>query len=131
MDHTCVLTPLTTQDVQCQFPTWTMEHQSVFETIKALIVSWECLMTIDHSNLGDNQVFVTCDVSDWRTDATLSVGPSWELARPVAFDSMQLKGPEKNYPVHKKEMLAIVRSLKKWRADLLGIPIVIYTDHRT
>jgi len=44
---------------------------------------------------------------------------------------MQLKGPEKNYPVHKKELLAIIRSLKKWRADLLGIPIVVYTDHRT
>src|ERR1700691_5578832 len=44
---------------------------------------------------------------------------------------MQLKGAEKNYPVHEKELLAIVRSLKKWRADLLGIPIIVYTDHRT
>jgi hypothetical protein len=103
----------------------------VFEAIKALVVSRECLMTIDHSNLGDNQVFVTHDASDWRTDATLSVGPSWELARPVAFDSMQLKGPEKNYPVHEKEMLAIIRTLKKWCSDLLGIPIMVYMDHRT
>ena len=44
---------------------------------------------------------------------------------------MQLKGAEKNYLVHEKELLAIVCSLKKWRADLLGIPIVVYTDHRT
>jgi hypothetical protein len=95
------------------------------------VVSQECLTTIDHTNLGKNQVFVTCDASDWRTGATLSVSPSWELARPVAFDSMQLKGPEKNYPVHKKELLAIIRALKKWCSDLLGIPIVIYTDHRT
>ena len=42
---------------------------------------------------------------------------------------MQLKGAEKNYPVHKKELLTVVRALKKWRSDLLGIPIVIYTDH--
>ena len=44
---------------------------------------------------------------------------------------MQLKGAEKNYPVHEKELLAIVHFLKKWRADLLGIPIIVYTDHRT
>jgi hypothetical protein len=131
VDYTCILTPLTTKEARHQFPTWTNEHQSAFEAIKALVVSRECLTTIDHANLGENQVFVTCDASDWRTGATLSVGPSWELARPVAFDSMQLKGPEKNYPVHEKEMLVIIRALKKWRSDLLGIPIIVYTDHRT
>ena len=63
--------------------------------------------------------------------ATLSMGPTWEQAHPVAFDSMQLKGTEKHYPVHEKELLAVVRALKKWRSDLLGIPISVYTDHRT
>jgi hypothetical protein len=70
-------------------------------------------------------------VSDWRTGAVLSVGTSWQTACPVAFDSMQLKGAEKNYPVHKKESLAIMCALKKWRSNLLGIPIFVYTDHRT
>jgi hypothetical protein len=130
-DFTCVLTPLTTKEARRNFPAWTTEHQMAFEAIKALVVSRESLTTIDHANLGENKVFVTCDASDWRTGATLSVGKSWELARPVAFDSMQLKGAEKNYPVHEKELLAVVRALKKWRADLLGIPIVIYTDHCT
>ena len=27
--------------------------------------------------------------------------------------------------------MAIIRALKKWRSDLLGIPIYVYTDHRT
>jgi hypothetical protein len=44
---------------------------------------------------------------------------------------MQLKAVEKNYPIHEKELLAIIRALKKWRADLLGSPIYVYTDHRT
>ena len=122
---------MTTKEARRDFPIWTTEHQTAFEAIKALIVSHECLTTIDHANLGDNKVYVTCDASDWRTGATLSVGASWELARPVAFDSMQLKGAEKNYPVHKKELLAIMRALKKWHSDLIGIPIVVYTDHRT
>jgi len=130
-DFTCILTPLTTKEAQRNFPTWMTAHQAAFDAIKALVVSRKCLTTIDHTNLGNNHVFVTCDASDWRTGAALSVGPSWELARPIAFDSMQLKGPEKNYPVHEKELLAVIRMLKKWRSDLLGIPIVIYTDHRT
>jgi hypothetical protein len=130
-DFTCVLPPLTTKEAQCNFPLWTLEHQNAFEGIKALVISQECLMTINHTNLGENKVFVTCDASDWRTGATLSVGTSWELAWPIAFDSMQLKGPEKNYPVHEKELLAIIRALKKWCSDLLGIPIFIYTNHRT
>ena len=61
----------------------------------------------------------------------LSFGPSWELAWPITFDSLQLKPAEHHYPVHKKELLAIVRALKKWCADLLGTPIHIYTDHHT
>jgi hypothetical protein len=33
---------------------------------------------------------------------------------------MQLKGTEKNYPIYEKELLAIIRMLKKWWANLLG-----------
>jgi hypothetical protein len=44
---------------------------------------------------------------------------------------MQLKGAKKNYLVHEKDLLAIIQALKKWRSDLLGIPIVVYTDHHT
>ena len=120
---------LTTKEARHDFPMWDTHHQVAFDAIKALVVSWECLTTIDHQNLGENKVFITCDASDWQTSATLSVRTSWELARPVVFDSMQLKGPERNYPVHEKEMLTIIHGLKKWRLDLLGIPIMVYTDH--
>jgi hypothetical protein len=44
---------------------------------------------------------------------------------------MQLKGAEKNYPVHKKELLMIICALNKWCSDLLGMPIFVYTDHHT
>jgi YD repeat-containing protein len=108
-----------------------MEHQNAFEAIKALVVSRECLTMIDHTNPGDNKIFVTCDASDRRTGAVLSWGPTWETARPVAFDSMQLRDAQKNYPVHEKEMLVIVRAVKKWQSDLLGSQFIVYTDHRT
>jgi hypothetical protein len=89
------------------------------------------LTVIDHTTPGDNKIFVTCDASDLRTGAVLSWGRDWATARPVAFDSMQLNNAQKNYPVHEKEMLAIVRALKKWRSDLLGSQFIVYTDHRT
>jgi hypothetical protein len=109
-----LLTPLTTKDCEKHFPAWNTEHQNAFEVIKALVVSRECLTVIDHTNPGDNKIFVTCDASDRHTGAVLSWGPTWETAQLVAFDSMQLRDAQKNYPVHKKEMLVIVRAVKKW-----------------
>ena len=43
---------------------------------------------------------------------------------------MTFKGAQLNYPVHEKEMLAIIRALTKWRVDLLGVPFLVYTDHK-
>jgi hypothetical protein len=88
-------------------------------------------MVIDHVNSGDNKIFVTCDASDLCTGAVLSWGPTWESARPVAFDSMQLKDAQKNYPVYEKRLLAIVCALKKWRSNPLGSEICVYTEHCT
>jgi hypothetical protein len=131
VDYTSILTPLTHKAAELIFPTWTLGHQSAFDAIKTLVVSCDCLTTINHDNMGDNKIFVTCDASDRRTGAVLSYGPTWESARPVAYDSMALKSAQLNYPVHEKELLAIIRALKKWRSDLLGAPITIYTDHHT
>jgi hypothetical protein len=44
---------------------------------------------------------------------------------------MTFKGAELNYPVHEKEMLAIICDLDKWRSDLIGVPVLVYTDHKT
>ena len=44
---------------------------------------------------------------------------------------MTFKGAELSYPVHEKEMLAIIHALQKWQADLVGSPFMIFTDHKT
>jgi hypothetical protein len=119
------------KEAQKHFPPRTEEHQIAFEAIKALVVSADCLTVIDHENPEDNKIFVTCDASDWRTGAVLSFSPTWETACSVAYDSLQLKAAEKNYTIHEKELLAIIHALKRWRSDLLGAPIYVYTDHKT
>lgn len=129
--YTRVLTTLTTKAADPHFPTWTRDHATAFHAIKQLVTSPQCLTTIDHDNPGKNKIFLTCDASDYATGALLSWGENRESAKPVAFDSAQLHGPQLNYPVHEKELLAIIRGLKKWRSELLGAHIDAYTDHRT
>ena len=130
-EYRAVLSPLTTKEAQREWPGWTSKHQAAFQQVKDIVLSTDCLTTIDHDNMDGRQIFVTCDASDTRTGACLSFGKTWESARPVAWDSIQLSSAERNYPTHKKEMLAIVRALKKFRAELLGTHFTVYTDHRT
>jgi len=58
-------------------------------------------------------------------------GPD-ELWRPVAFISKSLSDIERNYEIHDKEMLAVVRCLEAWRHFLEGTTIrfEIWTDYK-
>lgn len=105
-----------------------LPSQAAFKGIKRLMVSCECLTVIDHDNPSINKIFVT-NTSDLGTSAMLSFGPDWKSARPVAFKSKQLNNVECNYPTHDKEMLAIVRALRKWCTDLLGASF--HMNHKT
>ena len=51
---------------------------------------------------------------------------------PVAFLSKSLSPVERNYEIHNKEMLAIVRALEEWRHFLEGAEhqFKIWTDHK-
>jgi hypothetical protein len=71
----------------------------------------------------DCRIFVTTDTSDYQSGAVLSFGPTWETAKPVAFDTKPFKAVELNYSVHEKELLAIVQALTKWHSDLLGVQV--------
>ena len=49
MDHMLLLTPLTNKMAKSDF-SWTGDHQLAFESIKALVISADCLTIIDHTN---------------------------------------------------------------------------------
>ena len=126
-----ILNRLTWKDCNEKFPEWTQKYQDAFDTIKHIVVSQECLTVIDHMQTPEMKIFVTTDASEKATGAVLSFGKTWEMAWPVAFESMMLKGAELNYPVHEKELLAILHMLQKWKVDLLGSKFLVYTDHKT
>lgn len=72
------------------------------------------------------------DASDGVVAAVLSQKDEQDNWHPVAFFSKTMQPAELNYEVHDKEMLAIIRGLDNWRAELQGSPhkIEIVTDHR-
>jgi len=55
-----------------------------------------------------------------------------EKWRPIAFILKSLSDTERNYKIHDKEMLAVVRCLAVWRHFLEGavIKFEIWTDHK-
>ena len=128
--QTEILTALTLKSCERDFPEWKQSHEDAFQAIKNIVVSRECLTVIDHEDK-TKKIFVTTDASDTVSGAVLSFGSCWESARPVAFDSMTFKDAELNYPVHEKELLAIMRALRKWKIDLIGSEFFVYTDHKT
>ena len=95
------------------FPMWTPEHQFAFKAVKAIVVSCDCLTTIDHSD-PTGKIFITTDASDFHSGAVLAFGKTWKTAHLIAFNSMMFKRAELNYPMHEKWMLAIIQALWKW-----------------
>ena len=119
--YTSVLTLLTTKECDQHFPIWTAEHQTALENIKQLVLGTGCLTIINYKDKELN-IYVTADASDHHTSALLSFGKTWETAHPVAYDSFQLNNAEKNYPVHEKEVLTIVKALRStWITKPLNI----------
>ena len=49
----------------------------------------------------------------------------------IYYASKTLNGAQKNYTTTEKELLAVVFALDKFKAYLVGAPIVIFTDHST
>jgi len=66
---------------------------------------------------------VETDASNYATRGVLLIKCSDNLWRPVTFISKSLSNTERNYEIHNKEMLAVVRCLEAWRYFLEGTTI--------
>ena len=69
----------------------------------------------------DKKMRMEVDASDYATGGVLSIECEDRLWKPVAFLSKLLNEIERNYEIHNKEMLAIVRGLEAWRHLLEGV----------
>jgi len=60
----------------------------------------------------DTKIRMEVDTSDYAIEGVLSMECEDGLWRPVAFLSKSLNETEKNYEIHDKEMLVIIRGLE-------------------
>jgi hypothetical protein len=107
--------------------TWGPDQQTSFQTLKDAVTAAPTLAF----PTDEDQFRVEADSSDFATGAVLSQLQQ-EVWKPVAYMSKALNEVERNYEVHDKEMLAIMRALEEWRQYLQGArqPFEIWTDHK-
>ena len=80
----------------------------------------------------DKEFRVEADTSNYATGEVLSMKCSDNLWRPVAFISKSLSNTERNYEIHDKEMLVVIRCLETWKHFLerTTVKFKIWTDHK-
>ena len=126
-DYSKIATPLTAMATPAtkDWP-WGEAQDAAFAAIKAAIAT---APVIHMPNLQQPFV-VTTDASNFAVGAVLSQGSGAD-ERVIAFESKKMTPAETRYPVHDKEMLAVVYALKKWRHYLLGTHTSVVTDHKS
>ena len=77
-------------------------------------------------------MWMEVNASDYATRGVLSMECEDKLWRPVMFLFKLLNEIERNYKIHDKEMLVIIRGLEAWRHLLEGVQFKfeIWTDHK-
>lgn len=122
---------LTTRTGTTRLWRWTATEQRAFEQIKQIV----------HNSRENHRIAISYDPKaesiNLVTDAcltggsgTLTQGNDLPTAKVIAFWSGKFSAAQQNYPVHEQELLAIIESLKRFRAQLLGVKFRIFTDHK-
>lgn len=130
-NHSAVVAPisdLTKTLTQGSKFIWTPAAQIAFETMIDALCSAPVLVLPDPSK----PYVVTTDASGYALGACLMQDHGNGL-QPIVYMSKKMLPAETRYPIHHKEMLAIVCALKEWRHYLHGaqFKIRILTDHKS
>ena len=103
---------------------FTEEMIHAFEELKIAITSNPYLQLPDPE--GEYEVTTDASEDESTVGAVLT-----QYGHPIAFESKKLNPHQWNYPIHDKEMCAIMHALDRLRPFLLGKPFKVYTDHRS
>jgi len=107
---------------------WTEKQKKIFKKLKERFTKKPVLAAPDINK----KMRIEVDASDYAMGGVLLMECEDGLWRPVAFLSKSLNKTKRNYEIHNKEMLAIIRGLEVWRYLLEGVQIKfeIWTDHK-
>lgn len=119
--------PLTDLTKKGQPFNWNDKAQQAFEELKQRFISDPILATFDP----DRETVLETDASNWATGGVLSQYDDNGDLRPCAYFSKKNLPAECNYDIHDKELLAVIRCLEEWDAELRSVKsFSILTDHK-
>lgn len=106
---------------------WSDQCQDAFIALRELLTEAPVLAHWDP----DKETIVETDSSGYTIGGVLSQYDQKGQLRPVAFLSKKNIPAEVNYPIHDKELLAVVRCLEQWDAELRSTKkFTVLTDHK-
>ena len=109
--------------------TWNHAEQGAFDALKNTLASTPLLAMYDPAR----ETRVETDASDGVVGGVMSQrSPTDGNWHPIAYFSKTMLPAETRYEIHDKEMLAVVRCMLAWTAELQGLeqPFTVFTDHR-
>ncbi|CAI7864206.1 unnamed protein product [Closterium sp. NIES-54] len=106
--------------------TWGGKEHAAFSNLENVLYSPPVLRIADPHRPFE----VVTDASDIAIGAVLLQDFGNGL-QPIAYESRKLLLPEKNHPIHDREMLAIVHAFKVWRCYLTGANVTWHDTLRT
>jgi len=109
---------------------WSKECEEAFESLKKKLSEAPVLAHYDPNR----QTRVETDASDGVVAAVLSQLCEDEEWHPVAYYSASMTPAEHNYDIHDKELLAVIKALREWKSELVGLrgqeSFDVLSDHR-
>jgi hypothetical protein len=125
-DYSKIATPLINLTKKTPWR-WTDAQDDAFEQLKTAMTTTPVL-AVPRMEL---PFHITTDASDYAVSAVLEQDQG-NSRQPVAYISRKLNPAEIKYPIHEKELLAIVWALKEWRFYLDGRHVTaVETDHES
>ena len=103
------------------------KEKASFKALKAAFTTAPMLQYPDQ----DREFRLETDASEFAVGGVISVKCNDGEFRPIAYMSHSMTPPERNYPIHDKEMLAIIKATEAWCHYLEATPYAfeIHTDH--
>ena len=107
---------------------WMGKQEEVFKELKGKFMKELVLVAPDL----DKKMRMEVDTLDYATGGVLSMECKNGLWKLVAFLSKSLNETERNYEIHNKKMLAIIRGLENWRhlLESTHFKFEIWTNHK-
>ena len=110
-----IASPLTTLLRKDHEYNWNKPEQKAFDNLKQHLITASVLLLPDPKL----PFTITTDASDFAIGAVLSQNHG-KGNQPVVYELCKLSSAEQNYPIHEKELLAIIYAIRLWKPYLEG-----------